>query len=93
VHGTAAIRTHIDSMGAQAESGDARSDALAPAALTIADGKIQRFTVGSCAGAATSDVAADSQLPALDLDGGMIWPVCVAPLCRSASLRRPMARS
>jgi cytosine deaminase len=60
-----------------ADGGDARSDALAPAALTIADGKIQRFTVGSCAGAATSDVAADSQLPALDLDGGMIWPVCV----------------
>jgi cytosine deaminase len=66
---------------AAADGGDARSDALAPAALTIADGKIQRFTVGSRAGAAMSaamsDVAAGSQLPALDLDGGMIWPVCV----------------
>ncbi len=33
--------------------------------------------VGSRAAAAASDVAAGSQLPALDLDGGMIWPVCV----------------
>ncbi len=61
---------------AATDGGSPNSDALAPAALTIAAGKIQRFAVGPEAIAATADAAADSHLPALDLDGGMVWPVC-----------------
>jgi cytosine deaminase len=53
------------------DGGDAQSGALVPAALVIAGGKIRRLAIGGNAG---SDVAAG--LPAFDLDGGMIWPVC-----------------
>ncbi len=52
--------------------GDAGSDALVPAALTIAGGKIRQIDIGPHANL----VAADG-LPAIDLDAGMIWPVCV----------------
>lgn len=53
------------------DGGEAQSDALAPADLMIAGGKIRRLAVGANAGI---DVAAS--LPTFDLDGGMIWPVC-----------------
>ena len=57
------------------DGGDAQSGELAPAALTIAGGKIRQLVVGSrVAAPAGDDVAAG--LPAFDLDGGMIWPVC-----------------
>jgi cytosine/adenosine deaminase-related metal-dependent hydrolase len=55
--------------------GDAQSDALAPAAATIAGGKIRRLDVGAHASASAGDDVA-AGLPAFDLDGGMIWPVC-----------------
>ena len=57
------------------DGGDAQSGALAPATLTIAGGKIRRLVVGSWAGASAGDDVA-AGLPAFDLDGGMIWPVC-----------------
>jgi cytosine/creatinine deaminase len=60
---------------AAAEGGSLRSDALAPATLTIAAGKIQTLTLGSPAGAPGPD-GVGSALPALDLEGGMVWPVC-----------------
>jgi cytosine/creatinine deaminase len=53
------------------DGGDAPSDALTPAALLISAGKITQIRRG--AGLAT----VDDGLPAIDLDGGMIWPVCV----------------
>ena len=57
------------------DGGDAQSGELAPAALTIAGGKIRQLVVGSrVAAPAGDDVAAG--LPAFDLEGGMIWPVC-----------------
>jgi cytosine deaminase len=57
------------------DGGDAQSGELAPAALTIAGGKIRQLVVGSrVAAPAGDDVAAG--LPAFDLDGGMIWPIC-----------------
>ena len=59
-----------------ADGGNARSDALASATLTIRAGKIQRLALDTHAGVAPDDDAAASNLPALDLDGGMIWPVC-----------------
>jgi cytosine/creatinine deaminase len=55
--------------------GDAQSDALAPAAVTIVGGKIRRLAVGAHAGASAGDDVA-AGLPAFDLDGGMIWPAC-----------------
>src|SRR6516162_560516 len=57
------------------DGGDAQSGALAPAVLTIAGGKIRYLVVGSRAGASAGDDVA-AGLPAFDLDGGMIWPVC-----------------
>ena len=59
-----------------ADGGNARSDALASATLTIRAGKIQRLALDTHAGVAPDDDAAASNLPALDLDRGMIWPVC-----------------
>jgi cytosine/creatinine deaminase len=57
------------------DGGDAQSGELAPAALTIAGGKIRQLVVGSrVAAPAGDDVAVD--LPAFDLEVGMIWPVC-----------------
>ena len=53
------------------DGGDGGSDALASAALTISAGKIHQIAAGSRANA-----IADDGLPAIDLDGGMIWPVC-----------------
>jgi cytosine deaminase len=53
------------------EGGDGGSDALMPAALTISGGKIHQIAVGRRA-----DAIADDGLPGIDLDGGMIWPVC-----------------
>jgi cytosine/creatinine deaminase len=53
------------------DGGDAGTDALTAAALTIAGGKIRQITVS-----ARANSVADSALPAIDLDGGMIWPVC-----------------
>jgi cytosine/creatinine deaminase len=52
--------------------GNANSDMLVRARLTVAGGKIRRLAVGSGA-----TVEADDDLPSIDLDGGMIWPVCV----------------
>jgi cytosine deaminase len=57
------------------DGGDAQSGALAPAALTIAGGKIRRLAVGARAVASAGDDVA-AGLPAFNLDGGMIWPVC-----------------
>jgi cytosine/creatinine deaminase len=54
------------------QGGDAASDALVRASLTIADGKIQWLAAGSGAIRAASD-----GLPLIDLDGGMVWPACV----------------
>jgi cytosine/creatinine deaminase len=54
-----------------AASGDPASDALVPVALTIAGGKIGNVAIGVQAGATTCD-----GLPAIDLDEGMIWPIC-----------------
>ncbi len=51
--------------------GDSGSDALTPAALTIAGGKIHQIAVGP-----QSNAIVKESLPAIDLDGGMIWPVC-----------------
>ena len=51
--------------------GDFTTDALVPAALTIRDGTISELAIGARA----ESVPVDS-LPAIDLDGGMIWPVC-----------------
>ena len=59
-----------------ADGGNARSDALASATLTIRAGKIQRLALDTHAGVAPDADAAASNLPALDLDRGMIWPVC-----------------
>jgi cytosine/creatinine deaminase len=53
------------------DGGNPASDTLAPATLTIADGKIRQISIG-----ARAALAADSDLPAIDLDAGMIWPVC-----------------
>jgi cytosine deaminase len=52
--------------------GDAASDVLVRARLTIAHGKIRQLATGSRA-----MIEADDGLPSIDLDGGMIWPVCV----------------
>lgn len=52
--------------------GDPASDTLAPAALTIVDGKIREIVVG-----APAKSAGGYSLPAINLDQGMIWPVCV----------------
>jgi cytosine deaminase len=57
------------------DGGGAQSDTLAPAAVIIAAGKISRLAIGTHAGAFAGDDAA-AGLPAFDLDGGMIWPVC-----------------
>jgi cytosine/creatinine deaminase len=57
------------------DGGDPQSDTLAPAAVTIAGGKISRLAVGTHVGAFAGDDAA-AGLSAFDLDGGMIWPVC-----------------
>jgi cytosine deaminase len=54
------------------DGGDPASDMLAPAALTIVDGKIGEFVVG-----APAKSVGGSTLPAINLDQGMIWPVCV----------------
>ena len=51
--------------------GDTESDALTPATLTIAGGKIHQIAVGPQANAIVNE-----NLPAIDLDGGMVWPVC-----------------
>jgi cytosine deaminase len=56
-----------------ADGGSPQSDGLAPATLTIAKGKIQRLTLGSHASEADS---AEERRPTVDLDGGMVWPVC-----------------
>jgi cytosine deaminase len=53
------------------DGGDFHSDALTPATLTIAGGRIRKLAVGAHAG-----VPATDELPGLDLDGGMVWPVC-----------------
>jgi cytosine/creatinine deaminase len=53
------------------DGGHGGSDALIPAALTISGGKIHQIAVGERA-----DAIVDDGLPAIDLDGGMIWPVC-----------------
>ncbi|MGB7097966.1 MAG: cytosine deaminase [Xanthobacteraceae bacterium] len=53
------------------DGGDAGSDALTPATLTISGGKIHQIATGPQA-----TVVANDNLPAIDLDGGMIWPVC-----------------
>jgi cytosine/creatinine deaminase len=53
------------------DGGDAGSDALTPAVLTICGGKIHQIAVGPRVSA-----VANYGLPAIDLDGGMIWPVC-----------------
>jgi cytosine deaminase len=53
------------------DGGDAVSDALMPATLIISAEKIQQIRVGT-----QSAAAAGESLPAIDLDGGMIWPVC-----------------
>lgn len=53
------------------DGGDSASDALVATALTISGGKIQQIAVGPRANAIVDD-----NLPAIDLDGGMIWPVC-----------------
>jgi cytosine deaminase len=52
--------------------GDAGSDTLVRARLTIVGGKIRQLATGSRA-----MIEADADLPSIDLDGGMIWPVCV----------------
>jgi cytosine/creatinine deaminase len=57
------------------DGGDAQSDTLAPATVIIADGKISRLAIGTHAGAFAGDDAAVG-LPAFNLDGAMIWPVC-----------------
>jgi cytosine/creatinine deaminase len=54
------------------DGGDAGSDALARATLTIADGKIRRMAFSEGA-----NLVADDNIPAIDLDAGMIWPICV----------------
>lgn len=54
------------------DGGDPASDALAPATLTIAGGKIRQIAVG-----AQAKSVPDRDLPAIDLDAGMIWPLCV----------------
>ena len=54
------------------DGGNPASDALAPATLTIAGGTIREIAVGAQANQVT-----DSDLPAVDLDAGMIWPLCV----------------
>jgi cytosine/creatinine deaminase len=53
------------------DGGDAQSGGLTPAALTIAGGKIHQIIIG-----ARADTGATDNLPEIDLDGGMIWPVC-----------------
>jgi cytosine/creatinine deaminase len=53
------------------DGGHGGSDALIPAALTISGGNIHQIAVDQRA-----DAVADDSLPAIDLDGGMIWPVC-----------------
>lgn len=52
------------------DGGDAASDAIGPATLIISAGKILQIRTNVQA-AAVSD-----GLPAIDLDGGMVWPVC-----------------
>ena len=54
------------------DGGDPASDTLMPATLTIAGGKIRQIAIGARAASAT-----ENDLPAIDLDAGMIWPVCV----------------
>jgi len=53
------------------DGGDPASDVLATAALTIVGGRIADLKVGPRPG--SPDPA---PLPSVDLDGGMIWPVC-----------------
>lgn len=52
-----------------AHGGDPASEALEPATLVIADGKIAKIEIGPTKPG--KDAA-----PAFDLDGGMVWPVC-----------------
>jgi cytosine/creatinine deaminase len=53
------------------DGGDPGSETLAPGVLTIFDGKIQQIALGREHETATGD-----GLTTIDLDGGMIWPVC-----------------
>ncbi len=53
----------------KSDGGDPLSEALLPAALTIAGGTIAGLDLGPAAG---SKVAG----PSIDLDGGMVWPAC-----------------
>ncbi len=52
------------------EGGDARAETLLPATLAIADGRIAEIVTGAA-------LQTDAGVPAVDLDGGMIWPTCV----------------
>jgi cytosine/creatinine deaminase len=52
--------------------GDSGSDALVAASLTIVGGKIRQIDIGMRA-----DLTAADRLPEIDLDGGMLWPLCV----------------
>jgi len=51
--------------------GDPDSDALAGAVIAVSGGRIRKLEIAAGAGAAEV-----SALPAIDLDGGLIWPVC-----------------
>lgn len=53
------------------DGGDPTSDTLIAATLIISAGKLQQIYLGAQARAAVGDGP-----PAIDLDGGMIWPVC-----------------
>jgi cytosine/creatinine deaminase len=53
------------------DGGDPGSDALMSATLTIADGRLCQLAVASAA-----DKTAGDGLTAIDVDGGMVWPVC-----------------
>src|SRR5579863_1411016 len=52
--------------------GDSGSDALVAASLTIVGGKIRQIDIGMRAGLTVAD-----GLPEIDLDSGMVWPLCV----------------
>ena len=52
--------------------GDSGSDALVAASLTIVGGKIRQINTG-----VRADLTVADGLPEIDLDGGMMWPLCV----------------
>lgn len=52
------------------QGGDAASDALVRASLTITGGKIGQLDFGPMP-------PVEDGLPSIDLDGGMVWPACV----------------